>query len=210
MKRAAFAHLVVAAALAAPTAARAQVVGETPTVKFPDARRFARGPFAEGDVGAMLYLGRLGQFAEPGPAFAIRLGYDLQRWLAVQAYAGATMSSASAPPPFLGQSFQTYWYGLEGRLQLQLRRVGLYLAGGAGGLNLSSNLFGVDRRDPSGADFNVTFVRRFTFIALAGAGIDLHTLNRHFSVGLAADYMWLAQFSSSHALSLAAYLRYTM
>jgi hypothetical protein len=43
----------------------------------------------------------------------------------------------------------------------------------------------------------------------AGAGLDYHTLNRHFSAGVGADYLWLANFSQTNALTVDVYLRYT-
>ena len=51
--------------------------------------------------------------------------------------------------------------------------------------------------------------RNFTFAVIGGGGLDYHTLNRHFSVGLGADYVWLSTFTGGHALSFDVYLRYT-
>ncbi len=69
--------------------ASAQIVGEKPTVVFPDPSKFARGLFFEGDSGALIYLGRMGQLAAPGPSFGLRAGYDIFRWLSVMAHVDA-------------------------------------------------------------------------------------------------------------------------
>ena len=103
-------------------------------------------------------------------------------------------------PPQFGQSFQTYLYAGEVRLKLQLHRFQLFAEGGAALAQVSTNVL---------EQVGVTHGSNFTFTVVGGGGLDYHTLNRHFSVGLGADYVWLATFSGGHALSLDAYLRYT-
>jgi len=194
--------LLAALALVLLTApvARAQVIGEQPTAPFPDPKKFSRGIFVEGQVGAMIYVGKMGKYADPGPAFALRGGYDLARWFAVELHVGGTTSAARTPDPQTGQTFQLFVYAAEARLQLQVRRVGLFLEYGGGLVHLPTNTL-----DAVG----VTNGKRLTGAVIAGLGIDVHTLNRHFSVGLGADYMWLAQFSSSHIIAINTYIRYT-
>jgi hypothetical protein len=181
--------LVVALCAAAP--ARAQIVGEAPTVAFPDPHKFARGFFAEADVGAQIYLAKAGQFAAPGPVF---------RWLAVQALVTGSISSATTPPPTSGQDFELFVYGAEARLQLQIRRFGLFAAGGAGVAQITTNIL-----DAPG----VTNGRSLSFTVIAGGGLDFHTLNRHFSIGVAGDYLFFTQFTGGHAIDASLYLKYT-
>ena len=180
--------------------AAAQVIAEPAPPPFPDPKKFAKGPFASGELGAVVFLGKAGRYADPGVAFGVRLGYDLFRWLDVQAHVMGESSNAATPPPQLGQSFQTYLYAGEVRLKLQIHRFQLFAEGGAGLGQLSSNVL-----DQAG----ITHGSRFSVAIVGGAGLDYHTLNRHFSVGLGADYVWLSQFTGGHALSLDAYLRYT-
>ena len=186
--------------LATEPRARAQVIAETAPPPWPDPKKFAKGLFASGEIGTFLYLGRAGRFADPGVAFGVRLGYDLFRWLAVQGHVVGASSDASLPPPTFGQSFQTYVYTGELRFSLQLRRFALFAEGGAGAANVSTNVL-----DAVG----ITHGKRDTFAAVGGAGMDYHTLNRHFSVGLGGDYVWLQAFHGGHGLSLDVYLRYT-
>ena len=196
----------LALALWAPQVA-AQVVGEGPPPPFPDARRFSRGFFAEGDVGALFYLGKMQRYAAPGPQLAVRLGYDLTRWLGVQAHVGGAISSADTAPPQVGQAFELFLYSGELRAHLQLRRVGLYAEAGAGAAQVSSNV--LDEPKPPDTS-GVTIQRRhFSAMGVGGLGIDLHTLNRHFSVGLAGDFIYFASFESSYAVTVAAFLKYT-
>ncbi len=180
--------------------ARAQVIAEPAPPSWPDPKKFAKGPFASGEVGALVYLGRAGKYTAPGVAFGVRHGYDLFRWLDVQAHVMGASSDASTPPPTFGQSFQTYLYAGEVRLKLQLHRFQLFAEGGAALAQVSTNVL---------EQVGVTHGSNFSFAVVAGGGLDYHTLNRHFSVGLGADYVWMASFTGGHALSADVYLRYT-
>jgi hypothetical protein len=180
--------------------ARAQVIAEPAPPPFPDPKKFAKGPFASGEVGALVYVGRAGRYAEPGVAFGVRLGWDIARWIALQAHVLGASNDASTPPPTFGQSFQTYLYAGEVRLSLRIRRFALFAEGGAAVAQVSTNVL-----DQAG----VTQGSNFTLAVVGGAGLDYHTLNRHFSVGLGADYIWFTTFNGGHALSFDVYLRYT-
>src|SRR6185436_21086654 len=127
-----------------------------------DPKKFAKGPFASGEVGALVYLGRAGRYADPGVAFGVRLGYDLFRWLAVQAHVLGASSNASTPPPTFGQSFQTYLYAGEVRLSLQIRRFALFAEGGAALAQVSTNVL---------EQVGVTHGSNFTFAVVAGGGL---------------------------------------
>jgi hypothetical protein len=179
--------------------AHAQVIAEAPPPPFPDPKKFARGFFAEGELGALVFIGKASRYAPAGVTFGARLGYDITRWLAIQAHVTGTSADANLPPPTVGQSFQLFLYGAEARLQLQIRRIALSLEGGAGALQITSNILNA---------VGVT-TGAFSLAVIAGAGLDYHTLNRHFSVGLNGDYMWLQAWRSSHAIAATAYLRYT-
>jgi hypothetical protein len=130
----------------------------------------------------------------------VRFGYDVFRWLAVQAHVMGGSEDANTPPPTFGQSFQTYLYDGEVRVTVQIRRFALFAEGGAGLGQVSSNVL-----DQVG----VTHDSHFSMAIVGGGGLDYHTLNRHFSVGLGADYVWLASFTGGQALSADVYLRYT-
>jgi hypothetical protein len=179
--------------------ARAQVITEPPPPAFPNPKKFARGFFASGELGAFVFIGRAAQFAPAGPTFGVRLGYDITRWLAVQAHVSGTSADANLPPPTVGQSFQLLLYAAEAKLQVQIRRVALSLEGGAGAVQITSNIL-----DSVGVTSGA-----FSLAVIAGAGLDYHTLNRHFSLGLDVDYLWLQGWKSSHGISATAYLRYT-
>jgi hypothetical protein len=192
--------IVVAALASLAGPARAQVIAEPAPPPFPDPKKFARGFFAEGDLGAAVFLGRAGRYASPGVMMGARLGYDLFRWLAVQAHVVGVSANANLPPPTVGQTFQTYVFAGEARFGLQLRRFQLFAEGGGGAVMLSNNIL-----DAVG----VSHGSRASFAVVAGGGLDYHTLNRHFSFGLGADYVWMGQFTNAHALTVDGYLRYT-
>jgi hypothetical protein len=192
--------LVIAVGCTLGGVARAQVIVEPAAPPFPDPKKFARGLFASGEIGAMVYVGKMGKYADPGVAFGVRIGYDFWRWLAVQVHVVGASSDASLPPPTVGQSFQTYIYAAEARFSAQIRRFSLFAEGGGGAANLSNNILDQVR---------VSDGKRVSFAIVGGGGIDYHTLNRHFSFGLGADYVWLINFTGAHAISVDGYLRYT-
>jgi hypothetical protein len=183
-----------------PLAARAQVVTEPPPPLWPDPKKFAKGPFASGEIGALVFFGRAARYASPGPVFGVRLGWDLFRWLDVQAHVAGSSHDANTPPPTFGQSFQVLMYTGEVRLKLQIRRFQLFAEGGAGLGQITSNVL-----DQVG----VTDGNHYSLVVIAGGGLDYHTLNRHFSVGLGADYLFLADWHQQSSLTAQAYLRYT-
>ena len=194
--------LVAAVAVSASLATRAsaQVIAEQAPPKFPDPKKFARGFYAQGEIGALAYLGNAGKYAGPGPAFGVRLGYDVLRWLSLQAHVMGATAQAILPGPNDGQQFQTLVYGGEAHFQAQIRRFGLFAEAGAACAQIASNVL-----DTSG----VTKDSHFSLAVVAGGGLDYHTLNRHFSFGVSADYLWLANFDKSHAIAAQAFLKYT-
>ncbi len=186
--------------LSLPRVAQAQVVTEPAPPLWPDPKKFAKGPFASGELGALVFFGRAGRYSSAGPAFGVRLGWDIFRWLDVQAHLMGSSHDAQTPPPTSGQSFQTLLYAGEVRLKLQIRRFQLFAEGGAGLGQITSNVL-----DQVG----VTNGHLFTLAVIAGGGLDYHTLNRHFSVGLGVDYLYLNDWHHTSSLTAQAYLRYT-
>jgi hypothetical protein len=176
------------------------VISETAPPRFPDPKKFSRGFFAQGELGALAYVGRAAKSAGPGAAFGVRLGYDISRWLSVQAHLLGASAEAKLSGPNEGQSFQTLVYGGEAHLQAQIRRFGLYGEAGAACAQIASNVL-----DQTG----LTGGHHFSLAVIAGGGLDYHTLNRHFSFGVGADYLWLANFAKSSAVSAQAFLKYT-
>jgi hypothetical protein len=119
----------------------------------------------------------------------------------VQGHVAGTANSTSALPGALsGQTLQLFTYTAEARLQLQIRRVGLYLEGGGGVAQISSNILD---------SVKITTGPRFSAAVVGGLGVDLHTFNRHFSVGLAGDFVWFAQWNDAYGITASTYLRYT-
>ena len=158
------AALVTSWLVAGASAARAQVTAEPSAVVFPDPAKFAHGLFTEGEVGAVAFFGKAGDDVSPGFAIGARVGYDLFRWLALQAHFLGSTHQISGDNPLNGQLIQTYQAiaGREADLSLRpdldLRRGGIglerlstnalyalvvepryrvgFMAGGGGGLRL--------------------------------------------------------------------------
>jgi hypothetical protein len=180
-------------------AAEAQVTAEPSAVVFPDPAKFARGLYTEGEVGAVAFFGPAGRDVAPGFAVGTRVGYDLFRWLAVQAHFLGSTHSIRGDSPQAGQLLQTYQAIAEGKLTIRFGQTSLFAEGGAGLERLSTNVL-----------YTLMLERyRIGFTAGGGGGFDYHSLSRHFSVGLRGDYFWLREISGSQDLMVTTYLRYT-
>jgi hypothetical protein len=193
--------LLAFCATSSASLARAQIT-EEPAPPFPDPAKFSHGLYAEGEIGAVTLLGRAGDKLSPGVALGARLGYDLLRWVALQAHVlGSTHEGSFDGAPLDGQLLQVYQISAELKVTYTFRQLSLFGAGGMGAARLSSNLLAAAGLAPAG---------KRTFYAVGGgAGLDYHTLNRHFSVGLYAGYMDLLDLHAAGALVTTTYLRYT-
>ncbi len=185
--------------LLSSAAAEAQVTAEPSAVVFPDPAKFARGLYTEGEVGAVAFFGPAGADVAPGVAVGTRVGYDLFRWLAVQAHFLGSTHSIRGESPQAGQLLQTTQAIAEGKLTLRFAQTSLFAEGGIGVERLSTNVL-----------YTLMIERyRIGFTAGGGGGLDYHSLSRHFSVGLRGDYFWLREISGSQDLMVTTYLRYT-
>src|SRR5580692_11566452 len=109
------AALVTSWLVAGASAARAQVTAEPSAVVFPDPAKFAHGLYTEGEVGSVAFFGHAGGDVSPGFAVGARVGYDLLRWLAVQAHLLGSTHQLSGDNPLSGQLLQTYQLVFEGK-----------------------------------------------------------------------------------------------
>jgi hypothetical protein len=179
--------------------ARAQVTAEPSAVVFPDPAKFARGLYTEGEIGSVALFGRAGNDVAPGFAVGARLGYDLLRWLAVQAHVLGSTHETRGNTPEAGQLLQTYQAIAEAKLTWRFGQTSMFAEGGFGAERLSTNVLyvlGIERY-------------RIGTVSGGGAGLDYHSLSRHFSAGLRADFYRLFQVAGSQELMATTYLRYT-
>jgi Outer membrane protein beta-barrel domain len=193
---------VVAAALFLFWAARAhaQVTDVPNPVIFPDPAKFARGLYTEGEIGALIFFGTAGDRIGPGVALGGRVGYDLARWVALQAHViGSTHETKFSGMPQAGQIIQLYQATAELKVTIRIVQTSIFLEGGGGLARLSTNL--LETVGGSGARNGLT--------AGGGAGVDYHSLSRHFSLGVRAGYFWLRDIKDSAQVTATAYLRYT-
>jgi hypothetical protein len=180
--------------------ARAQVTAEPSAVVFPDPAKFARGLFTEGEVGAVAFFGRAGDVVSPGFSVGARLGYDLTRWAAVQIHVLGSTHQIAGTNPLNGQLLQTYQAALEGKLTYRFAQTSIFAEGGAGIARLSTNALYVLGVEPQ---------YRVGLVLGGGAGIDYHSLSRHFSLGIRGDFKVMQELTSSQELFASTYLRYT-
>lgn len=187
--------------LAGASVARAQVTAEpTSAVVFPDPSKFAHGLYTEGELGAVAFFGKAGEVVSPGFAIGAHLGYDVFRWLALQArFLGSTHQIADGNV-LAGQLLQTYQATIEGKLTWRFGQTSIFGEGGVGLARLSTNALYALMVEPR---------YRVGFTAGGGAGADYHSLSRHFSIGVRGDYLLMTNLSGSQELMATTYLRYT-
>jgi hypothetical protein len=195
------ARLALALAASAPGArAWAQVTKEPDAAIFPDPKKFAHGLYTEGELGGVMFLGPARDNVGPGFAIGARLGYDVFRWLAVQAHGlGSTHVTRANGRPQGDQLLQTYQATVEGKLTFRLQQLSFFGEGGLGVARLSTNLLN-----------QLGLARYRTGLQYGGgAGIDYHSLSRHFSIGLRGELYVLRDLSNSEDVVVTTYLRYT-
>lgn len=161
----------------------------------------AWGLYAELDAGATQFVGETQRFAALGPTFGIRVGKDITSWFAAGGVLATSMHEATVPPPPEDEYFQLYTLGAEARFTARLGRLALFAEAGAGLAYISTNVLErVAVTDPD---------ERWTVVWRSGGGAAWHTRNRHFSLGLAADFALYPSYDSTTAIGARLYLRYT-
>jgi hypothetical protein len=185
--------------LLAAGAARAQVTSEPTAAIFPDPAKFAHGLYTEGEVGAVAFFGKASDAVGPGFAIGGRLGYDVLRFLAVEARLLGSTHETRGDSLVAGQLLQTYQAMVEAKATLRFTQTSLFAEGGVGAARMSSNLL-----------YALGLAKyRTGFTAGGGGGVDYHSLSRHFSIGVRAEFFWLRDVSASRDLIATTYLRYT-
>lgn len=165
------------------------------------ARPASTGFYAEGGLGAVVFLPPDSDNAAVGPALQLRIGRDLFSWVSIGGYVAVSSHEATVPPPPEGEWFQLYRFGGDLRLGGRAGAVGFFVEGGLGGSLISSNILEKVMTVEPGERFSVTFH--------AGAGLEYQLENRHYALGLAVDGFYAPQFDQIKAIDSRLYLRYT-
>lgn len=184
---------------AAPVQAQITAPPQDP---FPDWRKFASGVYADAEMGTVFFLGEAYGALGPGVAFGARVGYDIIHYVSVQLHGlGSSHRTDFGNRPQSGQLIQLYQATAELKLSLPVWQIRFFFLGGAGVGYLSTNLLESTRlADPDS---------QTTLLYLAGAGVDYHTLSRHFSFGLQGLWSRYQQIESPGGVIITAYARYT-
>ena len=190
---------LVAATTLAPRPLRAQVTEAPKAELFPDPSKFAYGPYTAGEIGALTVLGPAGPHVRPGWALGLDLGYDLTRWLAVEARGlGSTHVTVFPGQPQDAELLQLYILSGGVRLSFRYRFLAVSADGGAGVLRTSTNILGT-------VDLNR---RRTSLVFGGGLAGEYHTLSRHFSFGARVGFIDAPDLGKSFALATTASVRY--
>jgi hypothetical protein len=192
---------VFGAVCTAGTPAHAQIT-EEPVAPHPDITLFARGLFVEAEGGAVIPVGPAHDSVGVGAALGARVGYDLLRFVALQAHVlGSTHGIDAAEGPTTGQLLQLLQLTGELKLTLPLGAWSLSAVGGAGRSRFSSNVLAAAGLTDPGV--------RVSLIYGGALGLDYHSRSRHFSAGANAGFTKLERIATTGAVSATAYLRYT-
>lgn len=187
--------------LALATSARAQVTEAPKAELFPDPSKFSYGLYTAGDLGAVIVLGAAGAHLRPGVGLGLTVGYDLTRWLAVEARGvGSTHVTKFPDAPQDGELMQLYHLSGALKLSLRYRYFAAALDGGAGLVRASTNIL---TTAPGLGD-------RQTSLAYGGGlSLEYHTLSRHFAFGVRGAFFQVPSLAQSHTLMTTAFMRYT-
>jgi hypothetical protein len=188
-------------AVSRPQVAHAQVTEAPKAELFPDPSKFAYGLYTQGDLGAVTVLGAAGSHLRPGWGLGLTVGYDLTRWLAVEARGvGSTHVTEFPNAPQDGELMQLYHLSGALKLSLRYRYFALSADGGAGIVRTSTNIL---TTVPGLGD-------RQTSLAYGGGlSLEYHTLSRHFAFGVHGGYFLIPGIGQSHSLLTTALMRYT-
>ncbi len=166
-----------------------------------EARPASRGAYTEAGLGATVAVGEAQPWVAPGPALALRVGYDLWSWLSIGVAADASTHEATVPPPPEGEYLQLYRARADARLTARVGAVALFLEGGAGGAMVSSNILGkVGVTEPE---------ERFSLALAGGGGLEYQLQNRHYAFGLGGEYWQTPGFTGLGGVTVRLFLRYT-
>jgi hypothetical protein len=165
------------------------------------ARPASTGFFAEGGLGAVVFLPPDADHAAIGPSMQLRLGRDLFSWVSLGIYVAMSSHEATVPPPPQGEWFQLYRGGGDLRLGGRADRIAFFVEGGVGGSLMSSNILEKVMTVEPGERFSITFH--------GGGGLEYQLENRHYALGLAVDAFLAPQFEQLKAIETRLYLRYT-
>lgn len=179
----------------------AGLLGPLGLTQTANARPASTGFFAEGGLGAVVFLPPDGQDAAVGPGMQLRIGRDLFSWVSIGVYLAVSSHEATVPAPPEGEWFQLYRGGGDLRLGGRAGSVAFFVEGGLGGSLLSSNVLERVMTVEPGERFSITFH--------GGAGLEYQLENRHYALGAAVDGFYAPQFDQIKAIESRLYLRYT-
>lgn len=174
---------------------------EADPVVFPDPAKFSRGFFAEGSTGALIPIGPTSNVLGAGFSLTARLGYEIRRWVALQATVTGTLSKYD-DGVLTDELLQQFFYTGEARFGIPIRRFLIAFQGGAGIYQLTNNLLQL----PGIAQSNALI----GFVYDGSLAFDVHSLNRHFSGGVVGTYYGMPDLDNSGAMAVQVYLRYTL
>ena len=182
------------------TVAQAQVTAPPKPELFPDPSKFSYGIYTAGELGAVTLLGPVHTHLRPGWGLGVTAGFDITRWLAVEARAvGSTHVTRFEGAPQDAELLQLYQ--LLGALRLSWRyRYLAFSANGDGGfLRTSTNVLAT-------ANLNE---KRMSAVFGGGLGVEYHTLSRHYAFGIRGSFLQAAGLGHSQLLVTTALMRYT-
>lgn len=174
----------------APSAEPAQPTREEPDPTRLDVERlppeaikitrdlYAHGIYLEAHLGTLAFLGGVGRLSRPGFLLTTGIGYEVKRWLWVEASFEGSIHRTDAPPPPSTTSFEVLGFIGEVRLQADLSARAALWAGGQIGLTIvpSDVLTTYGLNDSNSVGFTYG----------GDAGFDWHLPSRHHSLGLSA------------------------
>jgi hypothetical protein len=164
---------------------------------------YARGFFAEAQLGAQGFVGDLGKLATPGPRLSIAFGYEFTSWLRLLALGEGSLHVTRNRAPPGHTAFEIFGGALGLELGIPFNARAMLLARGLAGVMSTGgdvlHTLGLVDAHKLGLQYG------------GELGFDWHVRSRHHSIGLLSGARLLPSLSDATftlALYGSAYLRY--
>jgi hypothetical protein len=155
--------------------------GPAPPLEAPPPPPYKSTLVIDSSLGALVFLGKFGQTAPPGPWMRTQVGYELFKWLMLfgEGELAFTDTSGTQDPPKT-RAFPIFGFGTGARLTVRFTdRFGIYAQGSAGFMKADIRKGALELIGFKDAESLRTYFG-------GRLGVEWYQLDRHFALGLTA------------------------
>ena len=156
-------------------------LADTPTApaEAPPPPPYKKSVVIDSSLGALVFLGKFGKTAPPGPWLRTQVGYELFKWLMVFGEGELAFSDTSGTQdPPKTRSFPVYGFGGGARFTARFTdRLGVYVQGGLGAMK-------ADIRKRALEIIGFKDAEKLGLFFGGRIGVEWYQLDRHFGLGV--------------------------